>query len=372
MTSAAALLDLHFAVLSADTVCSSNTLLSVAPVGAATTRFIDMSGNIVSAIPAAMPTLRVDSQGPVLSGVMDSESIACDAGTAYGGTVAQPTVTASDDCDGACTVTVSVANPDSTITAGWPADSRFAIGTSTVTWTSSDALGNSSSTSRTVTVANHQLLDLAVSLQGPLSTPSARSITLKVGAQTTVTTLHFTGASATLAGIQVPVAASYACMSARDAAHSVTDTATPIISGRRYAASFLLLQGDSSNDDLVDIFDYAIFLSDRSTAASPLRAIDARSNFNGDTFVNGTDFAYLSLNFMRVGETCGGFTAGMPRDRVSVKELRRAGFGDLSAADLNRDGWVDLRDMQSLMEGYGQGGGGAQPVLAPAAERPHW
>ena len=32
------------------------------------------------------------------------------------------------------------------------------------------------------------------------------------------------------------------------------------------------------------------------------------------------------------------------------------GRGDLVAADLNRDGWVDLRDMQMAM----QGGGGEQ------------
>jgi hypothetical protein len=37
---------------------------------------------------------------------------------------------------------------------------------------------------------------------------------------------------------------------------------------------------------------------------------------------------------------------------VSVKELRRQGLGHLAAADLNRDGWVDLRDMQLYMQGF--------------------
>ena len=366
MTVASNLFDINLAVLSADTVCASSVLLSVADVGAATTRFLDMSANAVSAIPAAMPSLRVDSQGPVLSGVMTNATAATDAGSTYGGFVAQPTVTASDDCDGARTVTVSVTNPDTTVTSGWPAGGLFAIGQSTVTWTATDTIGNSASASRTVTIANHQLLDITVSLQGPLATPSARAITLKVGAQTTVVSVGLSGSSGSLSGIQVPVAAGYACLSARDAAHSVSDTASATVSSRRYSASLLLLQGDSSNDDLVDIFDYAIFLADRSTAASPLRAVDARSNFNGDTFVSGTDFAYISLNFMRVGEVCGAFTGGVPRDRVSVKDLRRAGLGDLAAADLNHDGWVDTRDMQA----YVQGGG--TPQLAPAPDRPRW
>jgi hypothetical protein len=34
------------------------------------------------------------------------------------------------------------------------------------------------------------------------------------------------------------------------------------------------------------------------------------------------------------------------------------GRGDLAAADLNRDGWVDTRDMQMAL----QGGGGSSPA----------
>ena len=34
------------------------------------------------------------------------------------------------------------------------------------------------------------------------------------------------------------------------------------------------------------------------------------------------------------------------------------GRGDLAAADLNRDGWVDTRDMQMAL----QGGGASSPV----------
>ena len=39
-----------------------------------------------------------------------------------------------------------------------------------------------------------------------------------------------------------------------------------------------------------------------------------------------------------------------------MKDLRRAGYGHLAVADLNRDGWVDLRDMQMYMQGAGMQG----------------
>ena len=39
------------------------------------------------------------------------------------------------------------------------------------------------------------------------------------------------------------------------------------------------------------------------------------------------------------------------------------GLGDLAAADLNHDGWVDARDMQSYMQG---GGGAIATPTAPA------
>ena len=357
MTTAANLFDISFVALDADTVCSSNALITFGDVGPATTRFIDMSAGIVAAITAVPPYLRVDSDAPVLSALMANASVPTDAGSTYGGFVAQPSVTATDDCDGARAVTVAVTYPDLTVGTGWPSGGLFPIGMSTVSWTAEDSLGNFSTGSRTVTVLPYQLVDAAFAYDGFLSTNSSRQIRLSVGAQTSTLTVALTGASGSVSGIQVPVAAGYACISAKDGAHSVTDTVAPSVASRRYTASFALRQGDSNDDDVVDIFDYAIFLADRSTLASPNRAPDARSNFNADTLVNGVDFAFISLNFLRVGETCGSFTGPEPRTRVSVKDLRRTGLGQLAVADLNHDGWVDLRDMQA----YVAGGGASDP-----------
>jgi hypothetical protein len=77
----------------------------------------------------------------------------------------------------------------------------------------------------------------------------------------------------------------------------------------------------------------------------------------------------VSRGFFPVGESCAGASAGArPRERISVKELRRMGLGELAAADLNRDGWFDMRDMQIAVQG--SGGAAAQP--AAESERPDW
>ena len=85
-----------------------------------------------------------------------------------------------------------------------------------------------------------------------------------------------------------------------------------------------------------------------------------------DSFVNNGDVSFISTAFFSAGETC---TPGVdapraPRERVSVKELRRSGLGELGAADLNRDGWVDLRDIQMFMQG-----GGALGAPRPEVEQ---
>jgi hypothetical protein len=162
----------------------------------------------------------------------------------------------------------------------------------------------------------------------------------------------------TASGIAVPAGASLGCVSVKDPVHSVTAVSPASLSGARWSASVTLLQGDSNGDDMVEIVDYGLWVTDRNAAAGGAVARDARSNFNGDLAVNNSDYGYVALNFFRVGESCTpGAQGPTPRDRITVKELRRRGLGELVAADLNHDGWLDLRDIQVCM----QGGSGVLP-----------
>jgi len=336
-------------VLPGGSLCGSSVLVTFGNVGPFTTRFTRMTGGAQVPLVANLPPINLDSVAPVISGLPSSVSVAADAGSTYGAYVAAPTVTATDDCDGA----VAVDGP------AWPADGIFPIGTTTLTWSATDSAGNTSSETRTITVGDYQLLDASIAFQGTLSGTSTRSVRIKAGASSQVLTVNLTGSSGTLTGVQVPVAASYACIEAKDTVHTLTRTTAPSIAGTRYSASFLLVQGDSNDDDLVDIVDFGSFVADRGAG----KAKDARSNFNADTVVNNADFTYITLNFFSVGESCTGALDGkQPRDRITVKELRRMGLGELAAADLNGDGWVDARDMQSYMQG---GGGAVATPIAP-------
>ena len=153
--------------------------------------------------------------------------------------------------------------------------------------------------------------------------------------------------TATATGIQIPVSTGTPCMRAKDVAFSLTDLGDVSIVGTRYAVNFALRQGDSNDDDSVDILDFGLWYVDFGAAEST-----GRSNFNADLFVNTGDFAWLGLNFFRSGETCTGIAPPRaPQVRIAVKELRRRGLGELSTADVNRDGWLDDRDVALVLSG---------------------
>jgi hypothetical protein len=185
-----------------------------------------------------------------------------------------------------------------------------------------------------------------VLLDGSFAGSSVRPIRLSFGGVVSTVNVSMTGPAGTKSDVVVPLAAGYACASAKDATHSVSDTAAAGVVGTKYSISFNLHQGDATDDDLVDILDFGAFIYARASGV----ATNAVSNYNADMIVNNADLSFISINFMRVGETCGSFDGGTPRSRVSVKELRRMGLGHLASADLNRDGWLDTNDVAYYMQ----------------------
>jgi hypothetical protein len=341
-------------------MCGAANLVTFGNVGPFTTRFT-RSADASPVVPALtnLPPINLDSTPPVLSGVPAADIfVATDAGSTFGALVSLPTVTATDVCEGAVSVTVT----------GAIASGLYPIGTTTVTWSASDSVGNTVTVSRNIVVGNYQLLDARISLNGVINAAATRSIRVTIGGSSavhSVTVPSGLGGVGTISGIQVPVAAAYPCLSAKDAAHSLTRTAAASVAGARYSATFALVQGDSNDDDMIEIVDYATWVID---FGGP-RAADARSNFDANAAVNIADFTFISAGFFTVGESCTpGAQAPSPRDRITVKELRRTGRGDLAAADLNHDGWVDMRDIQLFM----QGGGGAAARPAQQSEVAGW
>jgi len=355
LDTAAELCEFSFSVLPGAAGCGSATIAGFATIGGFSTRFTTVTGQPVSAQLVGPGATQLDGVPPVLVNVPGNVVIAADAGSAFGAFVPLAAVTAVDDCDGSVAV----------VATGLREDGVYPIGTSTVVYSATDAAGNTATAVVAIVVENRQLLDVAISLGIAPSQPTVRPIRLTVGSFTQVVSAFFAnGATATVAGVPVPVASGYDCASGKDPAHSITDSSPVAILGRRYTTALDLVQGDANDDDAIEILDYGFFLVDRSIPGNPFRAPDARSNYNSDGFVTITDLAILAVSFYRAGEPCAvGVDPPPMRTRISAKELRRRGLGELVAADINGDGWLDLRDVQAALAATGVDGPTAADAL---------
>jgi hypothetical protein len=365
------LCDLVFSVLPGANGCGSAELVSFDTIGGITTTFVssDGGGNVAPTLFDLQP-VGLDATPPVLSGALATDiTVPTDAGSVYGAAIPEPTVVAIDDCDSDVSVSRAVTLAGGAVVTEWPA--VFPIGISTVEWIAIDDAGNYVSAVRTITVEPYHLLEARVTLNGFMSGHSIRVIRLSADGHIfgSIVTIPPGIGGVGITEIALPVAATHPCVAAKAPTHSLTSTAVPVIVGARYRADFALIQGDSNDDDMIEIVDYAMFVIDWSTVGNFDRPPDARSNFNGDRRVNTVDFSFIGTGFFNVGESCTGALAGArPRERISVKELRRTGLGELAAADLNRDGWFDMRDIQIAARGSAGGCGAvAQPAAAEEA-----
>jgi hypothetical protein len=304
---------------------------------ALTTRITDSNGVALGFTQA--DNVSITSLAPfTLAAVPANAAVAADAGTLSGALVTLVAPTATNSCGTSLTVTAT--RSDSlALSAYYPPNAI-----TTVHYAATDAAGNTNSSDVTVTVANYQLLDAAISLNGSITGNSTRSVRITAGSTQLVNVAMTTG-SGTASNVHVPIAVSYPCILAKDPGHSLSNTGASSLVGVEYAASIALDQGDSNDDNLVDILDFGIYVGKFGAALA-----GGSSNFNDDTSVNSGDFSFISVNFAHSGTVCGAFTGGAPRNSVSVKELRRSGMGELAGADFNRDGMLDVNDIVYYMQ----------------------
>jgi hypothetical protein len=118
--------------------------------------------------------------------------------------------------------------------------------------------------------------------------------------------------------------------------------------------------------DVIDILDFGTFVAQYGAAygsgddvctgsAKPECCPDsANADINGDGVVDMDDYAFVSANFLVSSKECccGPQTAGANAvTEISVAQLRASGNADLSVADLNGDGVLNLADMASFDQG---------------------
>ena len=309
----------------------------VLSTSALTTRITDSNGVALAFTQA--DNVSITSLAPfTLAAVPANVAVAADAGTVAGALVSLVAPTATNSCGTGLTVTAT--RSDSALLAAYYPPNAI----TTVHYAATDAAGNTNSSDVTVTVANYQLLDAAISLNGSITGNSTRSVRVIAGS-TQLVNVGMTNGSGIASNVQVPIAASYPCITAKDAGHSLSNTGASSVVGVEYAASIALDQGDSNDDNLVDILDFGIYVGKFGVALA-----GGSSNFNDDLAVTSGDFGFISLNFADTGIVCGAFTGGAPRTAVSVKELRRSGMGELAGADFNRDGMLDVNDVVYYMQ----------------------
>jgi hypothetical protein len=199
-------------------------------------------------------------------------------------------------------------------------------------------------------VLDQQLVDLTITLGGDFAGSSTRLMRIESGGATQTAQVSMTGTQGVATSIAIPVSATPPCIRLKDVGHSVSRVGTAIDAGARWELSLTLPQGDSNDDDVVDILDFAIFVANRGAAATAA----GLSNFNADLVVNNADLSFIGVNYFAQGETCGGFgPPTSPRERVRVRDLVAAGMRDLVAADLDGDGWVAPADIAAFLAGNG-------------------
>ena len=266
-------------------------------------------------------------------------------------------------------------NLDNLITVG----GLFPTGDAVFACTATDSCGASTSCEWTVGVADASAVVGAVQLS-PTVVPTSllRCIEFDFFANCSeppvriVRTIAF-GGPFNLTGTADPVrftvpAGGYVCVTARDRLHTLRSTASLDVANNAFTFDFTgdpvfggkwLIGGNANEDSAIDVLDFGIFVTQSQTLVSAGTACGVsgpHADFNGDGIVDGIDFSFIAVNFLRTDMPgcCSGTTAAVDSSavtRISVRELERRGLGDLRSADLNRDGYLDVGDMTAFLMG---------------------
>ncbi len=307
-------------------------------IGSLPTRVTDVAGQPIP-VTEVNGVVLTALDAPQLLGVPTDLQLAADAGTTLGAAVSLSVPRASDSCGHALLVTAVRSD-------GLPLAAYFAIGTTTIAWSATDAAGTPVSATTSITVLDHQLatvdVDYAVGIAATRVFTHPIRLTLNSG-EVVVTDVDFVGTNGAVKDIAVPVRADYQCIAAKDATHTNSSARALSVVGTKWVASaaFQLVGGDSNDDNSIDVLDFGTYLADRGAPRDAL----SRSNFNRDAVVNNGDFSFIAINFLQTGSSCSVLGAPVARASITVRELRRLGLGHLALADLDQNGVVDAADL---------------------------
>jgi hypothetical protein len=348
-----------------------------------------------------------DNEDPVVSAPADI-SVNADAGLCTA-SINPGMASATDNCDGSPTITWTRSDGAGSLTDPYDsADSPI-----TITWQAEDDCGNTHTMPQVITVDAENELVVTVELEpnidtgNPLPDTLDRCITFElwdcpgsstVPAHTLDAVITFdvvAGAPNTAIGtatLEVPCGV-YECITARDKLHTLrrTDESFGIV-GTQYVADFTgdtdtggdwLLGGNLNDDFFIDILDFGVFSLEFGNSYpgggdTTCATAYPHADISGDGVVtNVGEFTFIQNNFLKTHEAncCGAAmrfvtsdvfgqpVTNRPLRRISLAELKRRGMGELAVGDLNRDGWLDVQDMNAFATGVRPQS--TQPLMQP-------
>ena len=180
---------------------------------------------------------------------------------------------------------------------------------------------------------------------------------------------HFTNV------IKIPDAGQWKCITARDQLHTLRSCAWlecvdgvyyAIFKGDPFFGGNWLVGGNLdgfkkenpyASHDVIDILDFGMFVSQYLRIVDPNTPCITQgphADINGDGIVDALDFSFVMRNFLTSSKDCccgpaAGTTVG--RTEISVRELREMGLGDLAVGDVNRDGLLNMDDVNAFQAG---------------------
>jgi len=345
-----------------------------------TTRLSDIEGQEVPFEPCCTGPLTINGTAPAFT-CPSSVAVNADAGSTRA-TVRWSPVTVQSTCDPGltfqCTATHSLgANVNHLIATG----GLFPSGKATFTCTATDSCGATGGCSWMTEVRPLNTLEVSLELSptiaaDPSLQPLERCISFELFSNcvqppaVVQETIEF-GLPFNLTGhadavlVKVP-AGNYACITARDAQHTLRSSSPLQKVNGRYVAAFegdpffdgnWLVGGNVDGSQVIDILDFGILIEQylsRRSVDTPCGSPSPHGDLNGDGFVDTLDLSFVSLNFLKADKDscCPDAIAAFgpePKTSVLISELGDVGVVNPRRLDTNGDGIFDLDDARSLL-----------------------
>jgi hypothetical protein len=313
---------------------------------------ISFAGEALDLTTVDAQSVSLDDTPPVLSGVPADITQPADAASCLDAVVTWTDATATDDCDAAPVVVTSP-----------PSGSVFLVGTTEVTVTATDACGNVTTQSFFVTVTATNAVDVIVELDGSFDALRCIEFVPDDCGASSSTALNFVdmggGTAVAMATIEIPCG-TWTTLCAKDEQHTLWGETTLTLVGSKYVADtpLVLLGGDTDDDGGVDINDVTLFLAQFGTSPAsggcPWDGVTKSADFNNSGTVEIGDYAPLVANWLTLTE-CGCSSSALEGADARGRELP-VRDGITAAADHDRNGVVDWRDVEVLERRHGLSG----------------